>query len=706
MGNRNSSKSSRKNKPELYWSNEFIGLTISDTVDDLYKKNEPLTESPTFIFFNSQSNVIIDFSNLNDEDFNKIKNFFSEMSSNTSFTIINESANYLDERGERIEADLAGSYTFTKIRGKLVEAEISSLNDLNSRNDTYDSKFFLGIPEFNTSDVSVSTDELYQIKNHSSLTSEFSFKNSGGVIPGDLIELNTTNNKGRFEVTDYYTKSGIEHITISSSTKINEEELVGTLTFVSVYRTGWNERSLSSPEKLDLSVLRKSTNVSDKENGTCCLFTKNTFEDIDTGHTFVEGDLYSCSCLMDWECISLAHRTNKDFKFIKKNIDNCNGHAVFLGSPNNSTENYCTECTPSFESENTILEETRNQPDDIINQQSSENINQNINPQNQSSTVVYKGKQNRTKRVSFGERPNSKNIKSTKIKSTPFRKTLISSARTPCNTIEDAYNSSRTCCSPSCSECLDKAIRKVESGSGDGGINPNIGCDAINMNDASRRERNCYRSVTGQELCSSNIPKTDPYWNEDIDIKCGSLIMKGKRKEFCWSCGPYQIKFGVWKDAETTNACRVCNTLKNYDWAQDICFSNSGCEKKEELSKLILACYRRRYTRSGSCQCKGGCTDSSGTLRECHDPCTIPSGNSDCDGKQTCLTCEQLARLHNGGPGWCSQPTWTDGYWNKIKNAMRQICPDIAEECINCSGTGQGACCFGGNCVTVAKLVV
>ena len=70
-----------------------------------------------------------------------------------------------------------------------------------------------------------------------------------------------------------------------------------------------------------------------------------------------------------------------------------------------------------------------------------------------------------------------------------------------------------------------------------------------------------------------------------------------------------------------------------------------------------MDCIRRRYTRNPSRKCRG-----SGPLNHPTDPA---SGR--------CFTCEDLARMHNGGP--CGHKfEWTKGYWNKIKGCMEKKC--------------------------------
>lgn len=82
--------------------------------------------------------------------------------------------------------------------------------------------------------------------------------------------------------------------------------------------------------------------------------------------------------------------------------------------------------------------------------------------------------------------------------------------------------------------------------------------------------------------------------------------------------------------------------------------SNISCDEKEELSRLIVMSvfvYRSQHQSD----------DGQGS------------------GPNDSMTCEDLARLHNGGPPWKRKKS-TQKYWDdKIKPIMQQNCP----ECVN-----------------------
>ena len=138
--------------------------------------------------------------------------------------------------------------------------------------------------------------------------------------------------------------------------------------------------------------------------------------------------------------------------------------------------------------------------------------------------------------------------------------------------------------------------------------------------------------------------------------------------------------------AQETNRYKAppcCKALKGLDWEKELCKACTStaedpairndeirkcCERKHRLSKLIMKCNWRRYTRNGGCQ-------------NGHGNCI----NVNPDG--ACFTCEDLARQHNGGP--CGhRRTATNSYWEKIKKALCNIgggCEDCAKINIDCA---------------------
>tara|TARA_Y100000593_G_C4212016_1_gene287326 strand:- start:86 stop:835 length:750 start_codon:yes stop_codon:yes gene_type:complete len=167
--------------------------------------------------------------------------------------------------------------------------------------------------------------------------------------------------------------------------------------------------------------------------------------------------------------------------------------------------------------------------------------------------------------------------------------------------------------------------------------------------------------------------------NGNLDcVRCGCVPGPNgwteRQKDKCWSCGPYQIKRKYWEEAQW--ACRpghpanetACCELLNHDWEQTLCNGNISCAEQKRLSELAMKCYFRRYTRNGGCQCQGSCIK----------PNCGP--NSSCPDR--CFSCEDLARMHNGGP--CGHTgTGTDGYIEKMCTFLESM----GSACCDCIGS-------------------
>ena len=343
-------RTTRKSKRTVatpYYSASLIGAKITDTIDDVVTKNTPIETVPTIVFYDSGSKVYIDYSHASGKDLQSIKSFFKGFTTGTSFSIEDGTASFLKERKNKIEADLSGSFTFISYKNNLITANVTSVTGKESFTDTYESKYFTTTPRLSKSTDNATGDYAYQIRNHSGIDSVYSFKNARPIVPGDLVELSTPLNKGRFPVEGYHVEDGVEVLTVSG--RLKEEDLMGTLITVKFYRT-FNETSVSAEDKQTLRAIRQ--NGKEPLRGSCCLYTKEIKEDKETGHVFEVGDLYSCGCKYDWECIQLARKTNSFLNFNRNSKycedtynDECCGESVFANSPDEDSLKRCKCCT-------------------------------------------------------------------------------------------------------------------------------------------------------------------------------------------------------------------------------------------------------------------------------------------------------------------------------------------------------------------------
>ena len=366
--NRTRSRSNKRSTTSnLYWQGNIIGLVISDTTDDVITKNDPLETTPTILFYSSSSKVVLDYSHASDEDLEILRVFFEGMSKNDTFTIDSSTADFIKERGTKVEADLSGSFTLDKFSGDTVTATVSSVTNKDSSVETYESKYFTTVPKLSKTTSSVKSEALFQFRNQSGPNSIHSFRDARPIMLGDFLEVETPLNAGKFRVVEYKIESGVEIITVDpQGQKTVEEDLIGTVTPVRLYRVGYEESSLSLPQKTRLKEVRESYNSKDTLRGTCCLYLKDNqrIEDYETGHVFTTGDVYECGCKDDWECIFLADKLNRDHVFTFQNNNfcqdrtdsSCNGYASFPDSPDDDSNERCA-CCPTRSALRTLPDE-------------------------------------------------------------------------------------------------------------------------------------------------------------------------------------------------------------------------------------------------------------------------------------------------------------------------------------------------------------
>jgi len=213
-----------------------------------------------------------------------------------------------------------------------------------------------------------------------------------------------------------------------------------------------------------------------------------------------------------------------------------------------------------------------------------------------------------------------------------------------------------TCCDEDCLRCLLDAMRKTESPPCEEGTPIVNTCDGPG----------CI--VNGEQDCPG----------------CGCVEpWTQAKKERCWSCGPYQIQKKYWDDARQQchpERAPECCELNDIDWSS-LCDGTMSCAEQKRLSELAIMCWWRRFTRNGSCQCDGHCNEPGcGPNTQCPD---------------TCFTCEDLARIHNGGACGLNNSS-TDGYINDKNKVCHWLC-EAGGSCPACLGCD----CGGGGGVVV-----
>lgn len=215
-----------------------------------------------------------------------------------------------------------------------------------------------------------------------------------------------------------------------------------------------------------------------------------------------------------------------------------------------------------------------------------------------------------------------------------------------------------TCCDQDCLRCLLDAMRNTESSN-----NCTEGESIVNTCDGpgcSKTLPDGTKVACGDDLvcCAACdcVPDSNGEWTQE-------------QKEKCWSCGPYQIQKDYWDDArQQCLRAPECCELNDIDW-NSLCDGTLSCAEQKRLSELAIMCWWRRFTRNGDCQCTGSCTCTNGP-------------NTDCP--TDCFSCEDLARIHNGGP--CSlNSSGTDGYINDRNKICHWLC-QAGGSCPACLG--------------------
>ena len=233
-------------------------------------------------------------------------------------------------------------------------------------------------------------------------------------------------------------------------------------------------------------------------------------------------------------------------------------------------------------------------------------------------------------------------------------------------------------CQTNCMECLFKAIQAVESGDW----------------------RNPFDEQQPLKQCDARASAT------------------------AGGCGPFQIFPAYVEDARSVcrygggqsephccdipaNAhellCRDCSELP-------LLLRVECCQFKLKLSRLIVYCWYRRWTRNQK-------------FRNCGLPDCTGSGHKSRQDGHTCYTCEDMAKMHKEGtcghrccqkPECCYQsPNEAEGggpcaranqYWARVQSLMQTECPECLGPVISPTGTPsqKGCCCI--NNTTIDNL--
>ena len=230
-------------------------------------------------------------------------------------------------------------------------------------------------------------------------------------------------------------------------------------------------------------------------------------------------------------------------------------------------------------------------------------------------------------------------------------------------------------CCP-CLDCLYAAIREQES---EGEANDGCNAQATDCKDCCPYEP----SSTREERFLCGVVRMGEKFDSNCDgIKdclpgdpCDRRTTTAQGANDSCDCGPYQIS---WRGF-VNNSCGEVGPCSNGDGGYDnscceLCQPGYGemlckpcpspeypdfnvcCAEKKRRSEKLMDCNWRRFNRNPPRNC----------------PCTGNYENEYPGERLRCCTCEDMARLHNGGPCRGS----TDDYWRDIKARMDRLCPN------------------------------
>ena len=226
----------------LVGNDVFFGLVFASTENFYYKKNRNLITIPSFTFYDNQTKVIIDYSNVKNfatDDLSFISSFFDSTDNGITFEYIN--AQYVNDASD-ISADLSGVYQFESFQSNsLIKANVVSTTDISTTRDFYNSKFFINTPQLTKiGDLSNSGAQSVfrtNIIKNTIPNGLYSFTRLGARV-GDRIGFSSsTSNSGSFTILDLFLDTeGFECIRVDSS--LSNENAIGTPVLVNLYFEG------------------------------------------------------------------------------------------------------------------------------------------------------------------------------------------------------------------------------------------------------------------------------------------------------------------------------------------------------------------------------------------------------------------------------------------------------------------------------------
>ena len=218
----------KKEKLVLVREGFLYGLKIEKYKSETSSLNRGITSTPSFIYYSSNTRVLIDYTNQTNQEIDKvISEFFNQINSGTTITIYN---GIYHDPNLNTTANVSGVYTFRSFYNGIVEADVVSGTSLSTKINRYDKTRFEQIPYIITNALKT-TDDKTIIKNRFGKNTKNSFDYLG-IKVGDYIRITGMDATSKILEIDVDT-DGNEYIVIDKNIAV--EDLTNIKTTVLVY---------------------------------------------------------------------------------------------------------------------------------------------------------------------------------------------------------------------------------------------------------------------------------------------------------------------------------------------------------------------------------------------------------------------------------------------------------------------------------------
>ena len=687
MSFRNNKKIKRVVRQHLPFSEgRFVALRFIDTLDELYDKTESIVENPNITF--NENSVIVDYGyvlNSSKSSLEKVLFFFRDgLNKNDIITL--SDGEYLNEMsGDSEIRDYSGTYYFKSFDTNLLIASLEkiSINNESSYYNKLNKDYFISNSiKWTTTSSEKKIVKTNEIVNELGSNSLNSFVNTLGAIgANDILEIIISNEEiKRFTVEEYKSENDIERIIVKEDVS-EEEDLFGTSTFVRLLRIPSKTDSSSNTTTTNRSISPPPTPKATRTQPPSS--QKKTTPQTPTPKATRTQPTIRPSFTSKERVRSLKNKKSYETKWNNSGKEIFNVEVTTQGDRNVYAINGIPQKKLTLNKGKTYRFNTKH------------------------SSMGNKGFTNNNHPLVFSTRkdariPDGTIVDSLKTWKSPKKE----GSRGSYQYLEIPHNIKKTNIYYACGNHKDMGgiIRLSSSASlAPHTNNPEIRGAGIPWDDpiipapANRAMCSC---CDGTECGDGNFPGSE----SSRTGGCWSCIWKAIRKvESSWvkdrcenpcncvgdngnACGPFQIWKsylidaiekcqGILTEFGLTGAAAAHGTLCKPCPSGD----TACCTKKWNLSKRIIECYMQRYAKPGRGKYKG-------------------------TGRDGCFTCEDIARIHNGGPRGHRINT-TDDYWRKVKDKMKEMCEENCQCCDCCgskSGTGMEATapseCEKGSC--------